>query len=71
MIDESQSVTEGAATKMPKKVLKKRKIEDKMDKILTLMNRIHTDTKERLKEISTRIGSISILVPRGPKCLIN
>ncbi|KAG6405431.1 hypothetical protein SASPL_133020 [Salvia splendens] len=39
-----------------KKVLKKQKVEDKMDGVITLMGQIHTDTNERLKEISTRIG---------------
>ena len=42
--------------KAGKKVMKKRKIEDKMDGVLHLMSQIHTDTNERLKEISTRIG---------------
>ncbi|XP_047945776.1 uncharacterized protein LOC125192284 [Salvia hispanica] len=46
----------GAAKKVPKKVIKKRKVEDKMDGIITLMGQIHTDTNERLKEISSRIG---------------
>ncbi|KAG6387388.1 hypothetical protein SASPL_152575 [Salvia splendens] len=46
----------GAGMKMQKKVLKKRKIDDKMDGVLTLMGQIHTDTNERLKEISSTIG---------------
>ena len=46
----------GAATKLPKKDAKKRKIEDKMDGVISLMGQIHTDTNERLKEISSRIG---------------
>lgn len=46
----------GAAKKMTKKAVKKRKIADKMDRVLALMSRIHTDTNDRLKEISTRIG---------------
>ena len=41
--------------KMAKKVVKKRKIEDKMDGVLHLMSQIHTDTNERLEEISTSI----------------
>lgn len=44
------------AGKVPKNVGKKRKLEDKMDGVLTLMGQIHTDTNERLKEISARIG---------------
>ncbi|KAG6395957.1 hypothetical protein SASPL_142091 [Salvia splendens] len=68
MIDESQSATEvggpgvGAdvgsmrGKQVFKKVLKKQKVEDKMDGVITLMGQIHTDTNERLKEISTRIG---------------
>ncbi|KAG6392950.1 hypothetical protein SASPL_147179 [Salvia splendens] len=42
--------------KVSKKVLKKQKVEDKMDGVITLMGQIHTDTNERLKEISNRIG---------------
>ncbi|KAG6433710.1 hypothetical protein SASPL_105325 [Salvia splendens] len=38
------------------KVPKKRKAEDKMDSVLALMNHIHEDTNERLKDISNRIG---------------
>lgn len=37
-------------------MLKKQKVEDKMDGLITLMGQIHTDTNERLKEISKRIG---------------
>ena len=46
----------GAGKKMVKKVVKKRKVDDKMDGILSLMGQIHSDTNERLKEISSRIG---------------
>lgn len=45
-----------AATRVPKKVVKKRKMDDKIDGVLALMSQIHTDTNERLKEISSRIG---------------
>ncbi|KAG6430291.1 hypothetical protein SASPL_108355 [Salvia splendens] len=38
------------------KVVKKRKLDDKMDGVLHLMSQIHTDTNDRLKEISARIG---------------
>lgn len=57
MVDENRSVTQGATpTPKPlKKILKKRKMDDKLDGIITLMTRIHEDTNERLKEISTRI----------------
>ncbi|KAG6430351.1 hypothetical protein SASPL_108416 [Salvia splendens] len=46
----------GAGLKVTNKVVKKRKVEDKMDGVLTLMGQIHTHTNERLKEISKRIG---------------
>ncbi|KAG6387655.1 hypothetical protein SASPL_152847 [Salvia splendens] len=45
-----------AGLKVTNKVVKKRKVEDKMDGVLTLMGQIHTHTNERLKEISKRIG---------------
>ena len=38
-----------AAVKVPKKVVRKRKMEDKMDGVLALMSQIHTDTNDRLK----------------------
>ncbi|KAG6413949.1 hypothetical protein SASPL_126665 [Salvia splendens] len=44
------------APKVQKKVVGKRKMEDKIDRVLSLMSQIHTDTNDRLKEISTRIG---------------
>ncbi|KAG6382229.1 hypothetical protein SASPL_158138 [Salvia splendens] len=44
------------APKVPKKVVRKRKMEDIIDGVLSLMSQIHTDTNDRLKEISTRIG---------------
>ena len=46
----------GAPKKLTKKVIKKQKVEDKMDEVISLMGQIHTDTNERLKEISSRIG---------------
>ncbi|KAG6412276.1 hypothetical protein SASPL_124950 [Salvia splendens] len=56
MIGESPSPPERATNKVPHKVIKKRKVEDQMDGVLNLMSRIHEDTNERLKEISSRIG---------------
>lgn len=56
MIGESPSPPERATKKVPQKVIKKRKVEDKMDGVLNLMSCIHEDTNERLKEISSRIG---------------
>ncbi|KAG6394338.1 hypothetical protein SASPL_144922 [Salvia splendens] len=64
MIDESQSATEvggpGSGSlrgkQVAKKVFKKQKVEDKMDGVITIMGQIHTDTNERLKEISNWIG---------------
>ncbi|KAG6394425.1 hypothetical protein SASPL_145009 [Salvia splendens] len=65
IIDESQSSTEGGEPGSAvdvgvgageDAVLKKQKVEDKMDGVITLMGQIHTDTNERLKEISNRIG---------------
>ena len=46
----------GACKKDNTKASKKRKVEDKMDGVLSLMGQIHTDTNDRLKEISSRIG---------------
>ncbi|KAG6429293.1 hypothetical protein SASPL_107341 [Salvia splendens] len=46
----------GPGQKLTKKVMKKRKVEDKMDGVLTLMGQIHSDTNDRLSEISKRIG---------------
>ena len=45
-----------AAPKVSKKVVRKRKMDDKLDGVLALMSQIHTDTNDRLKEISSRIG---------------
>ncbi|KAG6389187.1 hypothetical protein SASPL_150646 [Salvia splendens] len=62
MVDESTSVPVASAPKVPHKKNKKRKVVDSMDKVekidsvLTLMTRIHEDTNDRLKEISSRIG---------------
>ncbi|KAG6416353.1 hypothetical protein SASPL_123781 [Salvia splendens] len=62
MVDESTSVPVASAPKVPHKKNKKRKAVDSMDKVekidsvLTLMTRIHEDTNDRLKEISSRIG---------------
>ncbi|KAG6406206.1 hypothetical protein SASPL_133805 [Salvia splendens] len=62
MVDESTSVPVASAPKVPHKKNKKRKVVDSMDKVdkidsvLTLMTRIHGDTNDRLKEISSRIG---------------
>ncbi|KAG6411741.1 hypothetical protein SASPL_129825 [Salvia splendens] len=55
MIGESPSTLERATTKVPQKVIKKRKVDDKMDGFLNLMSCIHEDTNECLKEISSRI----------------
>ncbi|KAG6411838.1 hypothetical protein SASPL_129922 [Salvia splendens] len=49
-----ESFPDGVLPEM--KVVKKRKLDDKMDGVLHLMSQIHTDTNERLKEISARIG---------------
>ncbi|KAG6406341.1 hypothetical protein SASPL_133941 [Salvia splendens] len=46
----------GARQKVTKKVNKKRKVEDKMDGVLSLMGQINSDTNDRLTEISKRIG---------------
>ncbi|KAG6430448.1 hypothetical protein SASPL_108515 [Salvia splendens] len=46
----------GPEQKLTKKVMKKRKVEDKMDGVLTLMGQLHSDTNDRLTEISKRIG---------------
>ncbi|KAG6433948.1 hypothetical protein SASPL_105567 [Salvia splendens] len=56
MVDESTSAPVRLTPRVPNKVTKKRKVEDKMDNVLALMNHIHEDTNERLKDISTRIG---------------
>ncbi|KAG6404973.1 hypothetical protein SASPL_132552 [Salvia splendens] len=58
MVDECTSApAHGRAhPRVQNKATKKRKTEDKMDTILALMNRIHEDTNERLKDISSRIG---------------
>ncbi|KAG6415719.1 hypothetical protein SASPL_123134 [Salvia splendens] len=59
MVDESTSAPAPARlpARVPTKLYpKKRKAEDKMDSVLAMMNRIHEDTNERLKDISNRIG---------------
>ncbi|KAG6394314.1 hypothetical protein SASPL_144898 [Salvia splendens] len=58
MVDECTSAPgHGRANpRVHNKAPKKRKTEDKMDCVLALMNRIHEDTNERLKDISSRIG---------------
>ncbi|XP_047963587.1 uncharacterized protein LOC125208075 isoform X2 [Salvia hispanica] len=56
MVDESTSAPVKVSPRVPTKVTKKRKADDKMDSVLTLMTRIHEDTNERLKDIATRIG---------------
>ncbi|KAG6400974.1 hypothetical protein SASPL_137819 [Salvia splendens] len=58
MVDECTSApAHGRAhPRVQNKATKKRKTEDKMDTVLALMNRIHEDTNERLKDISSRIG---------------
>ncbi|KAG6415563.1 hypothetical protein SASPL_122976 [Salvia splendens] len=56
MVDESRPSTEVPAATVVNKAPKKRKTDDKMDRVLQLMNQIREDTNERLKEISTRIG---------------
>ncbi|KAG6382419.1 hypothetical protein SASPL_157913 [Salvia splendens] len=58
MVDESTSAPPHIRVppRLQNKAPKKRKPEDKMDTVLELMNRIHEDTNERLKDISTRIG---------------
>ncbi|KAG6430085.1 hypothetical protein SASPL_108146 [Salvia splendens] len=58
MVDESTSTPAlvRANSRVQSKAPKKRKTEDKMDSVLELMTRIHEDTNERLKDISTRIG---------------
>ncbi|KAG6388664.1 hypothetical protein SASPL_150096 [Salvia splendens] len=62
MVDESTSVPGAPAQHVPQKINKKRKVVhsmaniDKIDSVLTLMTRIHEDTHDRLKEISSRIG---------------
>ncbi|XP_042058843.1 uncharacterized protein LOC121803212 [Salvia splendens] len=62
MVDDSTSALAPAPapvrvpTRVQNKVPKKRKAEDKMDSVLALMNRIHEDTNDRLKDISNRIG---------------
>ncbi|KAG6403671.1 hypothetical protein SASPL_135899 [Salvia splendens] len=58
MVDESTSAPAPVRvpTRVQNKLPKKRKTEDKMDSVLALMNRIHEDTNERLKDISNRIG---------------
>ncbi|KAG6406466.1 hypothetical protein SASPL_134068 [Salvia splendens] len=62
MVDKSMSVPDAPAQHVPHKNNKKRKVVhsmakvDKIDSVLTLMTRIHEDTHDRLKEISSRIG---------------
>ncbi|KAG6399965.1 hypothetical protein SASPL_141453 [Salvia splendens] len=58
MVDECTSAPgHGRANpRVYNKAPKKRKTEEKMDCVLALMNRIHEDTNERLKDISSRIG---------------
>ncbi|KAG6430008.1 hypothetical protein SASPL_108067 [Salvia splendens] len=62
MVDESTSVPVAAAPQVPPNKNKKRKAVnsmdkvDKIDSVLNLMTRIHEDTNDRLKEISSRIG---------------
>ncbi|KAG6392321.1 hypothetical protein SASPL_146538 [Salvia splendens] len=62
MVDESTSVPIAAAPQVPPNKNKKRKAVnsmdkvDKIDSVLNLMTRIHEDTNDRLKEISSRIG---------------
>ncbi|XP_042006253.1 uncharacterized protein LOC121755038 [Salvia splendens] len=58
MVDESTSAPAPVRVnpRVQNKTPKKRKTKDKMDSVLELMNRIHEDTNERLKDISTRIG---------------
>ena len=51
-----ESGSRSGSGKMGNRVLKKQKIEEKMDGVLTLMGQIHNDTNELLKEISARIG---------------
>ncbi|KAG6418955.1 hypothetical protein SASPL_121162 [Salvia splendens] len=57
MVDESTSAPTPVRVtpRVQNKVPKKRKAEDKMNNVLALMNRIHEDTNERLKDTSTRI----------------
>ncbi|KAG6400992.1 hypothetical protein SASPL_137837 [Salvia splendens] len=55
MVDESRPSTEVPAATVVNMAPKKRKTDDKMDRVLQLMNQIREDTNECLKEISTRI----------------
>ncbi|KAG6400169.1 hypothetical protein SASPL_136994 [Salvia splendens] len=58
MVDECTSAPAHvrAHPRVHNKAPKKRETGDKMDTVLALMNRIHEDTNERLKDIFSRIG---------------
>ncbi|KAG6431440.1 hypothetical protein SASPL_109519 [Salvia splendens] len=45
----------GPEQKLTKKVMKKRKVEDKMDGVLTLMGQLHSDTNDRLPGLSLKL----------------
>ncbi|KAL1545038.1 hypothetical protein AAHA92_21810 [Salvia divinorum] len=53
MVGESPTPVERTTAKTPKRVIKKRKVEDKLDEVIDLMNHIHENTNERLKEIAS------------------